>query len=90
VRDRANHGEFVEPSGKFRQVLANADTGQGGLDRAELPANAIGSVRLGVKSIDVARAAEKIDEDHGFRRCGPLFRKLIGDPGWPCRSRGRD
>jgi hypothetical protein len=63
VEGAAHDGHFVHLLRLVRQVLADVDAGDVGLDRLELAAKLRGSVRLEVVHIDVARAAAQPQKD---------------------------
>ena len=69
VRDRTHDRELVESLRQSRQMFADANSWQHGRDGAELAANALGSIGLGVEGIDVRRAAVEINEDDGLGGC---------------------
>src|SRR5690606_16629566 len=63
VADAAEDGVLVGTLSELRQVLADLDAGDVGIDRVELAAILARRVGLEVESIHVRRAAAKIDED---------------------------
>ena len=65
VRDRADDRELVGNLRVSRQVFADVDAGDVGLDRPELAAILRRGVRLHVVGFHVRRAARQPDEDDG-------------------------
>ena len=64
----AYEANLVQPAGDSGQVLANAHTGQRGLDGGELPAVFDRGVGLGIEGVLLGRTSPKEDEDASLGR----------------------
>ena len=72
----ANDAEFVGALRQQWQRIGEAHAGQRGQDRAELAAHFHGRIGLGVKGIDMRRAALHPEENAAFRLRGRGRRRL--------------
>ena len=86
VPERADQRELVHLPADARQVLADADAGDVGVDRLELAAELGRRIGLQVPGVDGAEPAvqEQEDQRNVLRRL-----PLVGGPGLPLEQRGQ-
>ena len=63
VRHRADDAELVGDRGRAGKMLANPQPGRAAVDRTEGAADRVRGLRLHIKCFELARSAEKEQED---------------------------
>jgi hypothetical protein len=71
----ADQTEAVVALGEQRNMFTEEDVGQSGAPHAELAADAVGRLRLGIEGLELAGGSPKEDEDTGIGR-GPSLGRV--------------